>query len=258
MGEYITICLAALLSSGLTLYSGFGLGTILVPVFAVFFPIDIAIALTAIVHFLNNIFKLVMLGKSADKNVVIKFGIPAILFAFLGAYVLVLLTGMQPLFRYSISNKVFNITTIKLTIAVLLVFFALFDLVPRFTNLQFDKKYLSLGGVLSGFFGGLSGNQGALRSAFLIRAGLSQKAFIASGVVIACLVDFSRLTVYSKQIIAASDEINYALITSATLSAFAGAYVGNRLVKKVTIKMLHYIVAAMLFAFGLLLGVGII
>ena len=154
MGEYITICLVALLSSGLTLYSGFGLGTILVPVFAVFFPIDIAIALTAIVHFLNNIFKLVMLGKSADKNVVIKFGIPAILFAFLGAYVLVLLTGMQPLFRYSISNKVFNITTIKLTIAVLLVFFALFDLVPRFTNLQFDKKYLSLGGVLSGFFGG--------------------------------------------------------------------------------------------------------
>jgi uncharacterized membrane protein YfcA len=258
MGEYITICLVALLSSGLTLYSGFGLGTILVPVFAVFFPIDIAIALTAIVHFLNNIFKLVMLGKSADKNVVIKFGIPAILFAFLGAYVLVLLTGMQPLFRYSISNKVFNITTIKLTIAVLLVFFALFDLVPRFTNLQFDKKYLSLGGVLSGFFGGLSGNQGALRSAFLIRAGLSQKAFIASGVVIACLVDFSRLTVYSKQIIAASDEINYALITSATLSAFAGAYVGNRLVKKVTIKMLHYIVAAMLFAFVLLLGVGII
>ena len=33
----------------------------------------------------------------------------------------------------------------------------------------------------SGFFGGLSGMQGALRSAFLARAGLSKEAFVASG-----------------------------------------------------------------------------
>lgn len=53
--EYIIVCIVALLGSGLTLFSGFGLGTILVPVFALFFPIDLAIALTAIVHFLNNL-----------------------------------------------------------------------------------------------------------------------------------------------------------------------------------------------------------
>jgi uncharacterized membrane protein YfcA len=81
--SYLIICLAALISSGLTLFSGFGLGTLLMPVFAVFFPVEIAIALTAIVHFLNNLFKLALLGKHADKTVVLKFGIPAFVTALL-------------------------------------------------------------------------------------------------------------------------------------------------------------------------------
>ncbi|MEQ3690641.1 MAG: sulfite exporter TauE/SafE family protein, partial [Flavobacterium sp.] len=66
--DYFIICIVSLLGSGLTLFSGFGLGTILLPVFALFFPVEIAITLTAIVHFLNNIFKLVLLGKYADKK----------------------------------------------------------------------------------------------------------------------------------------------------------------------------------------------
>jgi uncharacterized membrane protein YfcA len=55
--ELMILCLAALIASLLTFFSGFGLGTILTPVFAIFFPIEIAIALTGVVHFLNNIFQ---------------------------------------------------------------------------------------------------------------------------------------------------------------------------------------------------------
>lgn len=256
--EYVLICIVALIGSGLTLFSGFGLGTLLVPVFAVFFPIEIAISLTAIVHFLNNLFKLTLLGKHADKNVILRFGIPAIISAFIGAYVLTLLTGMLPLFHYSISGKTFEVMPVKLTIAILLTVFALFDVIPRLANLQFNQKYLPLGGLLSGFFGGLSGNQGALRTAFLIRANLSKEAFIATGVVIACLIDISRLTVYTKQIIEIGDQFNYSLIIAATLSAFLGAYIGNKVLKKITVKTLQYIVAAMLFIFAVLLGAGII
>lgn len=256
--EYVLICIVALIGSGLTLFSGFGLGTLLVPVFAIFFPIEIAISLTAIVHFLNNLFKLTLLGKHADKSVILRFGIPAIISAFIGAYVLTLLTGMLPLFHYSISGKTFEVMPVKLTIAILLTVFALFDVIPRLANLQFNQKYLPLGGLLSGFFGGLSGNQGALRTAFLIRANLSKEAFIATGVVIACLIDISRLTVYTKQIIEIGDQFNYTLIIAATLSAFLGAYIGNKVLKKITIKTLQYIVAAMLFIFAVLLGAGII
>src|ERR1700741_3783355 len=110
--EYLIICIVALVGSGLTLFSGFGLGTLLLPVFGLFFPIDIAIALTAIVHFLNNLFKLALLGKHADKHVVLRFGIPSITAALLGAYVLTLLSGMQPLFQYSVSDRTFSIMPI--------------------------------------------------------------------------------------------------------------------------------------------------
>lgn len=256
--EYIIICLVALLGSGLTLFSGFGLGTLLVPVFGLFFPIEIAIVLTAIVHFLNNLFKLFLLGKNANANVVLRFGVPAILFAFLGAYILSLLTNMHPLTNYQIGNHTFEIMPIKLTIGIVLLFFSLFEVIPSLANLQFDKKYLPLGGILSGFFGGLSGNQGALRAAFLIRANLSKQSFIATGVVIACLVDISRLTVYAKDIIRHHNHIDYILLTLATLSAFIGAYFGNKLLEKVTIKTIQNLVTVMLILFAILLIVGII
>lgn len=256
--DYIIICLVALIGSALTFFSGFGLGTLLVPVFALFFPIEIAIALTAIVHFLNNIFKLTLVGRNANKKIILKFGIPSIIAALLGAYVLTLLVDMKPLFEYSMFGKTFIVMPVKLTIAILLSLFALFDIIPKLTKLNFDQKYLPIGGLLSGFFGGLSGNQGALRTAFLIRAGLSKDAFIATGVVIAVLIDISRLAVYTKQIISIEAGFNYTLIIAATLSAFVGAYFGNKLLKKITIKTLQYTVAIMLFIFSILLGTGII
>ena len=256
--EYLIICFAALIGSGLTLFSGFGLGTILVPVFGLFFPIEIAIMLTAIVHFLNNLFKLFLLGKNANRNVVLRFGIPAIAFAFLGAYLLSLLTEMHAVFDYQIGNHTFEIMPIKLIIGIVLLFFSLFELIPSLSKLQFDQKYLPLGGILSGFFGGLSGNQGALRAAFLIRANLSPQSYIATGVVIACLIDISRLFIYSKEIIIHHNQFDYILLSSATLSAFIGAYFGNKLLKKVTIKNLQTLVAIMLILFALLLILGVI
>ena len=256
--EYFIICFAALLGSGLTLFSGFGLGTILVPVFALFFPIEIAIALTAIVHFLNNLFKLILVGRNADKSIVLRFGIPAVFSALLGAYLLTLLTDLKPLLQYSIGVRQLEIMPIKLVIAILIIAFVLFDYIPRFANLQFDKKYLVLGGVLSGFFGGISGNQGALRSAFLIKANLKKEVFIATGVVIACLIDVFRLTIYSKQILKLDSNLDFTLLLSATISAFLGAYFGNKLTKKVTFKLIQHITTVMLLTVALLLGVGLI
>ena len=256
--DYLIICLVALLGSGLTLFSGFGLGTILLPVFGLFFPIEIAVVLTALVHFMNNVFKLFLFGKKANKDVIFKFGIPAILFAFLGAYLLKLLTEMQPLFRYTISEKMFEIMPLKLIIGILLIIFALFDFIPKLKNLEFDKKYLSVGGILSGFFGGISGHQGALRSAFLIRSGLSKESFIATGVVIACLVDVSRLSIYIPKIVNNELSLNYNLVLFATLSAFLGVYFGNKLLQKTTYKSIQNIVALMLLGYGFLLILGII
>jgi uncharacterized protein len=256
--DYVIICFVALIGSGLTLFSGFGLGTLLLPVFGLFFPIEIAIVMTALVHFMNNIFKFIIYGKLANKNIVLKFGIPAIIFAYLGANVLSYISSSTSLYSFSISQTQFEITVLKIVVGILLIAFSLFDFIPKFKNLQFEPKFLSLGGALSGFFGGLSGHQGALRSAFLVRVGLSKEAFVATGVVIACLIDITRLSIYLPKLISKQIDLNYTLIFFATLSAFVGVYFGNKLLQKTTIKTIQNIVALLLLVYGVLMIFGII
>ena len=199
-----------------------------------------------------------MLGKYANRATVMRFGIPAIFAALLGAWVLLRLSDLAPLTGYTLLGRDFLITPVKLTVALLMLFFALMELIPAFDKLAFDTKYLPAGGVLSGFFGGLSGHQGALRSAFLIRAGLSKESFIATGVVIACMVDLTRLTVYTAHFSHAGISENFLLLLTATASAFIGVVLGKRLVKKVRMRTIQIIVSVMLSVIAIGLGAGII
>ena len=48
--DFLVVCTASLFIALLTFFSGFGLGTLLLPVLAVFFPVDLAVAATAVVH----------------------------------------------------------------------------------------------------------------------------------------------------------------------------------------------------------------
>ncbi len=256
--EIIIIPLVAFLVSILTFFSGFGLGTILTPAFMLFFPIELSIGLTGIVHFLNNLFKLFLVGKNANKEILIRFGIPAIVAAFIGAWVLVQIPTSQVLYSYSAFGKFVEVSVLKFTMALLLAFFAVMDLVPFLNRIQFGKKHLPIGGVLSGFFGGLSGNQGALRSAFLIKVGLSKEVFVATTVVISCFVDFTRLSVYASNLKLSDLNANATLIIVATLAAFLGAFLGNKLLKKVTLKFVQTIVAMLLILMSLGLGLGLI
>ena len=253
---FIIVCLVAFATSGLTLFSGFGLGTLLLPAFLVFFPPDLSIAMTAIVHFLNNIFKLALLGRHASFVVVLRFGLPAILAAFAGAWVLLFAMDLSPIASYEAFSRQLHILPVNLLVGLLMVGFAIFELLPSLQKIEFDQKYLPLGGVLSGFFGGVSGHQGALRSAFLVRAGLTKEAFIATGVVIACLVDVTRLAVYLQHFTSTGLQENTLLIVTATGSAFLGVFIGTRILAKVTMRGIQRLVAILLFviAGGLVSG----
>lgn len=245
-------------ASLLTLFSGFGLGTILLPVFVIFFPLSIAISLVAIIHFINNIFKVIILGKYANIKVVARFGLPALVSAFLGAWILKYLSDIKPIFNYSINTNTFSITALKIVIGVLIVLFAFFDLIPKLQKIQFDEKYLFVGGLLSGLFGGLSGNQGALRSSFLVKCDLSKESFIGTGVVIACMVDISRLIAYSSFFSRDILSKNIALLALTILFSLIGVLLGNKLLKKITYESIQKIVGSMLILFGVLLIAGII
>lgn len=256
--EIFIIGVAAFATAILTFFSGFGLGTILTPVFVIFFPVEVAIALTGVVHFTNNLFKIVLVGKNADKTVLLRFGIPAVLAALAGAWLLLRITELPALYTYELWGRDFNITPVKLVIALLLIVFSVLEISPSLKKIQFGKDKLFVGGALSGFFGGLTGIQGAIRSAFLIKSGLSKEAYIGTAVVIASLVDFTRLSVYASRFASAKLQENLPLLLTATLAAIAGAYLGKHLLKKVTLRSIQLLVAVMLILISLAMGSGFI
>lgn len=252
------VCVAALAASALTLFSGFGLGTLLMPAFAAFFPVPAAVGMTAVVHFANNLFKLALFGRAADREVALRFGLPAVVAAFVGAEALLWLAHLPPVASYAAFGKTFSVLPVKLAVGLLMAGFALFEVHPKTAALAFERRWLPLGGTLSGFFGGLSGHQGALRSAFLIRLGLSKEAFVGTGVVIACLVDLTRLGVYAAKFSAADLGANAGLVAAAPASAFLGAWGGARLLEKVTVGAVQKTVAALLGLFSLLFAGGVL
>ena len=253
-----TVSLVALVASTLTFFSGFGLGTLLLPAFALFYPVEQAVALTAAVHFLNSLFKLALVGRRADRKIVLAFGVPAIAAAFLGAWLLLRLAGLPPFAEYTLFGRPIEIYPAKFVVGILLLGFTVIEFSPALAARAFPAKWMPLGGLLSGFFGGLAGMQGALRSAFLIRAGLSKEVFIGTGVVIACLVDLSRLGVYIPTLMAQHAALDYAALFAAVLAAFTGAVIGNRFLTKITLESLHRLVAVALALVAVALMAGVV
>jgi len=255
--EIIVICIAALLASALTLFSGFGLGTLLMPVVALFFPIELAIAMTAIVHLANNLFKIGLLGRKADATVLLRFGAPAVAAALAGAGLLAWLGELESVFEYSTFGHDFQVSPLKLVIGLLIIAFVALELSPSLSKITLERRWLPVGGMVSGFFGGLSGHQGAFRSIFLLKAGLDKEAFVATGVVLAVMVDMSRLAIYGTDISANGGSVEWPLVITASLAAFAGAYFGSKALKKVTIRSVQIVVSVLLVvvATGLIAGV---
>lgn len=260
--EWIVIPFVAFAVAALTLFSGFGLGTLLMPAFALVFPLPIAVAATAVVHLANNLFKLGLVGRYADASAVVRFGIPAAVASFAGALALAAMDGVQPIAHWTMRGHSCDVTVAGIVIGIVIIAFSIFDLIPRFAKLSFDRKYLPVGGALSGFFGGLSGNQGALRAAFLIKSGLSKEGFIGTGVVCAIIVDLARLLVYGAAFwnakFAALPSEAWQLVGISTGAAFVGSYVGAKLVKKVTLHSLQLVVGLMLVVIGIALVAGLV
>ena len=115
--------------------------------------------------------------------------------------------------------------------------------------------------VLSGFFGGLSGNQGALRSVFLLQAGLSRDAFVSTSVVSATLVDIFRLMIYGTGFLTThftnSQELTSSVVVG-TVSAIIGTFVGKRLLERVTLKFVRNTVATVMLLIGFSLIAGFV
>lgn len=259
--ELIFISVMALVGSALTFFSGFGLGTLMLPVFVLFFPLPLAVAATAAVHLANNIFKTFLVGKFAVKEILLRFAIPAVPAAFLGAWLLTWLGTGDAVASYSLYGRIFTLTPIKLVIGPLIIVFALFDLVPRLKRVAFGRSHLVLAGLVSGFFGGLSGHQGALRSGVLVKMGLSPEAFVGTGTVSAVMVDLARITLYGAAFssgILEAETGDLRTVGVAAGAAFLGALIGRRFLGRITITFIRTLVGGFLLLVGAALTAGLL
>ncbi len=249
--DLLWMCCAACLASLLTFFSGFGLGTLLLPVLSLFYGPASGVVLTAFVHFLNGLYKAVLLRKHMQTNVALKFALFAIPSAIAGSWCLFYLSDFaeEPFFTASIGRAQFFVDPLGVVIGALMLCFGLMELLPTFQTLSFSPRLLWLGGLSSGFFGGLSGHQGALRSAFLIRLQLTKEQYLATGVLIAIFIDLTRLPYYlfyNSDVPVSALEMGPVL-----LSALFGTWLGNRYLKKVSIRWVRNAVAAFLLLSGL-------
>ena len=233
--------IAAFLSASLTLMTGFGLGTILTPVFIIFYDVKIAILIAAVVHLANNLLKLSLFSRHISIDILKRFGALTLIGAFIGAF-----------FQGKMDSS-----NVKILLGIALIFLGLKEAIGFGEKLRLPQRIDFIGGFLSGLLGGFVGNQGAIRSAYLLNYNIPKETFVATAAIIASVVDITRIPVYiysNKGLLV--DNVSLLLITTA--SAFAGTFAGKRLLKKVSLEAFKLYVSAMVITIGVLLTLGII
>jgi hypothetical protein len=256
--ELIIILLVVLLGSVLSFFSGFGLGTILLPTFSLFFSIELAIFATAIVHFFNSFFKFTFIFRSINFRLLLKFGGTAIPFALLGAWILKKADKSILLIQYDLPFYQQDVSLIQFSIGLVMISFAFVELFLKKKQFNTSDIGLYFGGALSGFFGGFSGHQGALRAMFLSKTNVTKEEFVATSSTIGLLIDLTRIGVYTSYIpILASSSIHFTLV-AAIVVAFCGSYLGSKILQKTTMKVVQFLVSILLMSVGFLLILGLL
>jgi uncharacterized membrane protein YfcA len=178
---FVVLLLAAAIVSGATAsVVGFGIGSLLTPVFAMRYGTDTAIAAVALPHFAGGLLRGWRLRASVDRGVLWRFGLLSALAGLVGAFAF---SRLAPL-------------ALTHALGALLLLTATAGLTGWSQRWRPQGAWVWALGALSGFFGGVAGNQGGLRAAALSAFGLAPAAFVATSTVIGVLVDVVRTPVY--------------------------------------------------------------
>ena len=183
LSSFLLTLLVTFVISTITLLTGFGVGSVLTPTFALFYDVKTAVFLVSIVHVANNLLKYGLFVKHIDRTIVMRFGFISITGALVGSF----LQGS------------FQASWVRLALALFLIVSGASEFYPRNSSVRILQKYDFVGGFFSGLMGGLIGNQGAIRSAYLLNYRLPKETFIATATSIAILIDLTRIPVYIYQ-----------------------------------------------------------
>lgn len=212
---------------------GFGSSTIFLPLALLFVDFRTALILVAIFHAFGNIGRVSFFRHGLEKTVLLRFGLPSIIFTLIGA----LLVGF-------VSQLL-----LKGILGVFLVIYSLLTFWKSNLEVKSTVTNSVVGGGLSGFLAGLIGTGGALRGAFLTSFGISSEKYIATTAAIALSVDVTRIPVYFFQGFLESKY--YWFIPVLFVIALTGSFIGRQIVNKIPQKQFKKIVLGAIFVIGL-------
>ena len=232
-GRSATFLLLALLAEIAGTVGGFGSSVFFVPVANVYFDFQSVLGITALFHLASNISKLGLFRGGIDRGLLLRLGVPSVLFAVLGG----------------LATAWFPTRWLEATLAVFLLALSGWMLLRPRWRLAATTRSAVLGGALSGGMAGLVGTGGAVRGMTLAAFDLRKEVFIATSAAIDMAIDLSRAAVYARNgYIHAHDLVWVPLLA---VVAIAGTWVGKRILARMPQALFRRIALLLVFAIGL-------
>lgn len=239
MPNEIVLFVLGVITGGTAAVVGFGIGSFLTPVLAVYSGFTVAVAAVGVAHFFGSLLRFILLRKDVSRKILLSFGVVSAIGGLAGA----LLQGWA-------AN-----TALAAIFGGLTVVMGVSTLVGWPAKLRIKGPLVWLAGAVSGFFGGLVGNQGGLRAAGLVGFRLSKNQFVATATAVALAVDVFRVPVY---IATTGSELKQLLPEIAIMSAgvIVGTLLGAPLLRRLPEKYFTVALSVVLIIVGMLIAAG--
>ncbi|HEY4662615.1 MAG TPA: sulfite exporter TauE/SafE family protein [Candidatus Humimicrobiaceae bacterium] len=230
----VVLSIVAIIAGGIASIAGFGIGSFVTPLLAFKTGIGVAVAGISIAHFSGTALRFFVLRRHINKKILLSFGLTSAAGGLVGA-----------LFH----NVFYNIVLI-IIFSCLLIFAGIMELTGLSEKIRFSGAASWAAGAMSGFFGGLVGNQGGIRSAAMLSYELKKKEFVATATGIALMVDVARIPVY---IITQGEEMLsiWKWILIASIGVLVGTAAGTYLLRKIPEKIFKKGVASIIILVGI-------
>jgi len=232
--EIFYIALLTLIAATIGTITGFGTSTIMIPVLVIFLSPVETIFLVAIIHWFGDIWKVALFRKGIDFKLISLFGIVGLVTSYIGASIS-LGTNEEILLRL---------------LGVFLAGYSVFLIFKSKFKVHAVPVTALSGGALSGFFAGMFGIGGAIRSMFLSAFDLPKAVYIATAGAIGLMVDVTRIITYFIGGVTLSEQLWRGLLVFIPVS-FVGANIAKKFVDKIPQEKFRKVIAVFLFAIGL-------
>ena len=231
---FTVVFVVAAVAGAIAAVSGFGIGSLVTPLFLLWFPARSAVALVAIPHAIASTVRWLRLRQDVDRHVFIQFGIASVMGGLMGAL-------LQAALRSGLLTAV---------LGLLLLVAGTSEVLQRPVPLPQTPAARLLAGALSGLFGGLVGNQGGIRSAALLGFGLSPRQLVATATASAVLVDLARVPVYLATS-GGAIRSHVPLVFVACTGVVAGTFLGVPLLSQLPVRIYRPLLGLLLAALGI-------